>query len=164
MMALEGRHPDVYVSCVWSFSRRYSKIQILIMDTNVLVLAIAAAQRFNIPELRVASGNGKNFLKCQMRCLLLFVLADPWLCPSSTPSPGAMLSSFSGRGKKIWWGHLEDSRECHGSILFPGNCPRLHRPMVCGTRVLCSPAVRPHQQSGSCGRGQKGILHSREGA
>lgn len=39
----------------------YCKIQMHTVDTDVLVLALMAAERLKIPEVRVALGIGKNF-------------------------------------------------------------------------------------------------------
>lgn len=39
----------------------YTKVSLRTVDTDVLVLAVATAQRLNITELWVAFGTGKNF-------------------------------------------------------------------------------------------------------
>ena len=39
----------------------YNKVSIPTVDTGVVVLAVASAQRLNITELWIAFGAGKNF-------------------------------------------------------------------------------------------------------
>ncbi len=72
------------------------------VDTDVVVLAVASAQRLNIPELWIAFGAGKHFrfLACHEiartlgpdRCIALPMFHALTGCDT--------VSCFSGRGKK----------------------------------------------------------------
>ena len=76
------------------------------MDTNVLVLAIATAQKLSITELWFAFGTGKNFRylaahemlcheRCHDRCYALSMF--------HALTGRDMVSSYGGRGKKTCW-------------------------------------------------------------
>ena len=81
----------------------HNQITVSTMDTNVLVLAIATAQKLSITELWFAFGTGKNFRylaahemlcheRCHDRCYALSMFHALTGCD--------MVSSFCGRGKK----------------------------------------------------------------
>ena len=83
----------------------YTKAVVRTVDTDVLVLAVTAAQRLNITELWVAFGTGKSF-----RYLAAHEMAKalgPDRC-TALPMFHAFtgcdtVSSFFGRGKKSAW-------------------------------------------------------------
>ena len=83
----------------------YNKVSIRTVDTNVVVLAVASAQRLNITELWIAFGAGKNF-----RYLPAHEMADalgPNRCvalPMFHAFTGCdTVSCFGGRGKRTAW-------------------------------------------------------------
>ena len=83
----------------------YNKVSIRTVDTDVVVLAVASAQRLNITELWIAFGAGKNF-----RYLPAHEMADalgPDRCvalPMFHAFTGFdRVSCFGGRGKRTAW-------------------------------------------------------------
>ena len=86
----------------------YNKVSIRTVDTDVVVLAVASAQRLNITELWIAFGAGKNF-----RYLPAHEMADalgPDRCvalPMFHAFTGCdTVSCFGGRGKRTAWDML----------------------------------------------------------
>ncbi|XP_014664507.1 PREDICTED: uncharacterized protein LOC106806883 [Priapulus caudatus] len=83
----------------------YTKVSIRTVDTDVLVLAVTAAQRLNITELWDAFGAGKSFRHLAAhemaralgpeRCIALPMFHSFTGCDT--------VSSFGGRGKKTAW-------------------------------------------------------------
>ena len=83
----------------------YTNMSIRTVDTDVLVLAVTAAQRLKIPELWVSFGTGKNFRHLPAhemanglgpeRCMALPMFHAFTGCDT--------VSSFAGRGKKTAW-------------------------------------------------------------
>ena len=83
----------------------YTKVSVRTVDTDVLVLAVTAAQRLSITELWVGFGTGKNFRLLAAhemartlgpdRCIALPVFHAFTGCDT--------VSSFGGRGKKTAW-------------------------------------------------------------
>ena len=83
----------------------YTKVSVRTVDTDVLVLAVTAAQRLSITELWVGFGNGKNFRLLAAhemaralgpdRCMVLPMFHAFTGCDT--------ISSFGGRGKKTAW-------------------------------------------------------------
>jgi hypothetical protein len=69
----------------------YRKVLIRTVDSDVLVLGIAAVQQLSIDELWVGFASGKSFR----------YLPTHERCPSCTHS--ADVSSFAGRGKRTVW-------------------------------------------------------------
>ena len=83
----------------------YIKVSIRTVDTDVVVLAVTAAERLSIDELWVAFGTGKSF-----RFLAAHEMAQalgPDKCrglPAFQPFTGCdTMSSFGGRSKKTAW-------------------------------------------------------------
>jgi hypothetical protein len=83
----------------------YTKVSIRTVDTDVVILAVTAAERLDIDELWVAFGTGKNF-----RFLAVHEMAvalGPNKCrglPFFHALTGCdTVSSFGGRGKKTAW-------------------------------------------------------------
>ena len=89
----------------YAVKQGYNKVSIRTVDTDVVVLAVASAQRLNITELWIAFGAGKNF-----RYLPAHELAD-----ALGPGRGIVLpmfhaftgcnavSSFGGKGERTAW-------------------------------------------------------------
>ncbi len=83
----------------------YTKVSVRTVDTDVLVLAVTAAQRLNTTELWVAFGTGKRFRHLAAhemskalgpeRCMALPMFHAFTGCDT--------VSSFCGRGKKTAW-------------------------------------------------------------
>ena len=80
----------------------YTKVSIRIVDTGVVVLAVAAAERLSIVELWVAFGTGKSFRFLEMAQAL-----GPDKCrglPACHAFTGCdTVSSFGGRSKNTAW-------------------------------------------------------------
>ena len=84
---------------------KHNRISIRTVDTDVVVLAVTAAQRINPSELRIAFGTGKNFRYLSIhemaralgpeKCIALPVFHAFTGCDT--------VSSFAGRGKKTAW-------------------------------------------------------------
>ena len=83
----------------------HDKIQIRTVDTDVLVLAIAAVQELSISELWIAFGTGKNFRYLAAHEMALALGPDRSLAlPMFHAFTGCdTVSSFNGRGKKTCW-------------------------------------------------------------
>ena len=86
----------------------YNKVSIQTVDTDVVVLAVASAQRLNITELWIAFGAGNNF-----RYLPAHEMADALGldCCVALPMFHAFtccdtVSCFGGRGKRTAWDML----------------------------------------------------------
>ena len=83
----------------------YTKVSIRTVDTDVLVLAVTAAQRLNIAELWVAFGAGKTFRYLAAHEMAKALGPDRCIAlPMFHAFTGCdTVSSFCGRGKKTAW-------------------------------------------------------------
>ena len=83
----------------------YSKVSIRTVDTDVVVLAVTAAQSLNITELWVAFGAGKSFRHLAAHEMARSLGPDTWIAlPMFHAFTGCdTVSSFGGRGKKTAW-------------------------------------------------------------
>jgi hypothetical protein len=83
----------------------YTKVSIRTVDTDVVVLAVTAAQQLNIAELWVAFGTGKNFRHLAAHEMAKALGPDRCIAlPMFHAFTGCdTVSSFGGRGKKTAW-------------------------------------------------------------
>ena len=102
-----------------------TSVSIRTVDTDVVVLAVASAQRLNISELWIAFGAGKSFrfLDCHEiaralgpdQCIALPIFHAFTGCDT--------VSCFSGRGKRTAW----DTWNAYGNVT-PAFCALVARP------------------------------------
>lgn len=92
----------------------YSKVSIRTVDTDVVVLAIASANRLNISELWIAFGVGKNFRFIAAHEIAKALGSDRCVAlPMFHAFTGCdTVSCFGGRGKKTAWG----TRTTYGDV------------------------------------------------
>ena len=83
----------------------YTKVSVRTVDTDVLVLAVTAAQRLSITELWVDFGTGKNFRLLAAHEMARALGPDRCIAlPMFHAFTGCdTVSSFGGRGKKTAW-------------------------------------------------------------
>ncbi|KAJ8397883.1 hypothetical protein AAFF_G00435720 [Aldrovandia affinis] len=83
----------------------YTKVSIRTVDTDVVILAVAAAGRLDIDELWVAFATGKNFryLAAHEMAVALGPNKCQWLPFFHAFTGCDTVSCFSGRGKKTAW-------------------------------------------------------------
>ena len=83
----------------------YNKVSIRTVDTDVVVLAVALAQRLNIAKLWIAFGAGKNFRYLPAHEMADALGPDRYVAlPMFHAFTGCdMVSCFGGRGKRTAW-------------------------------------------------------------
>ena len=89
-------HADTHVHLEDAVHQGHSKLSIRTVATDVVVLAITAAQRLNISELWVSFGVGKNF-----RHLAAHEIARALISPNRCVAL-PMFHAFTGCDRTAW--------------------------------------------------------------